>query len=336
MFNLFNLFKKTSYTYTFTGLLPDLRPQSEKDKDYLFTEAVAFASPVSWTEKNVWRTFPELDQKGQFSCVAHTMAKLLGINYFLRDKTYLDFSRADIYRRRNNKPQPGMAGNDVFNIAQLGVTLNIFVPSDQDNDAQIDALVVEKYKEEIGSVLKINNYLALIPKDFESVASTIQATGKGVMVWFYFNSSEWSQKFPKIIDQSLSQNTALRHSVTAVDFGLINGKKYVKIEDSAHFGGISERWISEEFFNTRNYYAGYAINFKFEVPDVKPKYIQGDVKSLQDCLKSEGTFPSNIDSTGFMGQITKNAIWAFQVKYGIVSTGILDPITNKKLLQLYP
>ena len=332
------IFKKPKYT--FTGLLPDTRPQFEKDKDYKFEEVVAFASPVNWTEKGgvmPWRKFPVLNQNQQNTCVAHTMAKLMGIMYFLRDGQYLDFSRSHIYTRRINKPGAGMIGNDAFQVAQKGVTLESLVKSDYPNDTPIDNLTIEKYKEEIGSLLNLGNYVELPARDFELVASTIQATNKGVMCWFYFTSAEWSNKYPKIMDGNLQSGNALRHSVTAVDFGLINGKKYIKIEDSAHFGGINERWISEDFFNTRNFYAGYTVNFKFETPDIKPKYIVGDIKSLQDCLKAEGLFPSNQDSTGVFGSITKNAVIAFQTKYGLTpALGNVGPLTTAKLVLLYP
>ena len=336
---MFNFFKKTNYN--FTGLLPDLRPDSEKEKDYQQSEILALASPVNWQQKggNIpWRSFPVFNQNQQNSCVANTMAKLLGIKYFLRDGRFLDFSKAHIYTRRVNKPQEGMVGYDAFEIGKKGVTLESLVPSDYPNDTPIDALKIDRFKEEVGEVFKIKNYIELPTKDFENVASTIQATGKGVMCWFYFNSSEWSQKYPKVIDMGLSMNTGLRHSVTAVDFGLINGKKYIKIEDSAHFGGISERWISEEFFNTRNYYAAYLINFLFEEPDaLKPKYIVGNVVSLQDCLKHEGLFPLNVDSTGFFGAVTKKAVVYFQIKYNLSpALGNVGPLTTAKLSQLYP
>lgn len=339
---MFNIFKPKP-KYTFTGALPDDRPQEAKEKDYKFKEAVAMATPVNWTEKGKtvpWRSFPVLNQQQQNSCVAHTMAKLLGIMYYLRDGQYLDFSRSHIYTRRSNKPGAGMISNNAFEIARTGVTLESLVKSDYPNDTPIDALKIEKFKEDIGSVLKIGGYIEIPAGDFETVASTMQATGKGVMVWFYFTSPEWSQKFPKIKDNLQNQYDykALRHSVTAVDFGLIDGKKYIKIEDSAHFGGISERWISEDFFNTRNFYAGYAVNFRFEMPEDinKPKFKNGDVKSLQDCLKYEKTFPANVDSTGFFGPITKKAVIGFQNKYGIYPSGALDAMTIDKLKNLYP
>ena len=295
------------------------------------------ASPVDWKEKTSWRTFPVLNQERKNTCVANTMAKLLGIMYYLRDGIYIDFSRSDIYRRRVNKPTAGMVSNDAFQIAQNGVTLEDFVSSNQLTDAEIDALAVEKFKEEIGSVLKISNYLTIPSGDFETVASTIQATGKGVMVWFYFNSNEWSSKYPKVIDNQLTSVNALRHSVTADDWGLIKSKKYIKIEDSAWFGGINERWISEEFFKARNFYSAYAINFKFDAPDVKPHYIQGNVKSLQDCLKYEQLFPSNIDSSGILGPITKKAVIDFQIKYGLnPPLGNVGPLTTTKLVSLFP
>ena len=69
----------------------------------------------------------------------------------------------------------------------------------------------------------------------------------------------------------------------------------------------------------------------------KPSYDES-VKSLQDCLKHYGTFPSNVDSTGYMGNITWKAVRDFQVKEGLHPTGVnnVGVKTKARLHQLYP
>lgn len=57
-----------------------------------------------------------------------------------------------------------------------------------------------------------------------------------------------------IVSGNIPFISALKHSVAVVDYGLRNGKKYLKIEDSAHFAGLTEHYISEEFFKARNWF----------------------------------------------------------------------------------
>jgi hypothetical protein len=148
--------------------------------------------------------------------------------------------------------------------------------------------------------------------------------------------------------------------VAAVDFVLVNGKKYLLIEDSSHFGGINRRLISEEFFRARNWFARYPMNFIFDsesptpLPQPeKPKYTfknvltfgmtNGDVKALQEILRYEGLFPTNISLTGYYGAISAKAILAWQKKYAVAPLSELDSLqgrrvgdkTIKKLNELY-
>lgn len=362
----------------YNGAHIDTRPVEAKLKDYHFGETVAAAAPVNWTEKTKYRSFPIFDQDGSGSCVAQTMAKLMGIMYWLLNGVYVHFSATHVYQRRFNKPDGGMAGVDAFDIARKGVTLEALVPSQKMSDAEMDAVKIEAYKEEVGKVFALSNYLTIPVRDIETVASIIQQTGKGVMVWFYFKSAEWdkdpSVKYP---DLDLYAASTARHSVAAVDYTLYKGKKAIVIDDSwgPNAGnGSGQRVIDEDFFKTRNWFAAYPINFKFQegspapTPSPTPtptptkptynftkqlKFIpwdtsknqpadmvahnaqKPDVTALQDCLKYLGLFPSNIQSTGYFGAITKDAVLAFQKRYNIDMVGEVGPITRAKLNELF-
>lgn len=291
------------------------------------------------------------------NCVAQTEAKELGMMRFLKDGNYVHFSATDIYFQRSNKPAGGMAAVDARNIIKNnGATLEVLVPSQNMNDAQMDAVVIEPYKREVGGVFKVPNYIELPAKDIETVASVIQTTGKGVMVWFYFKREEWTAH-PIILDPNLKLEDLeanVRHSVTAVDFALVGGKKCLIIEDSwgTSFGVAGQRVIDEDFFKVRNWYAGYLVSFKFDTSSLpnKPQHtfltdlefgmVNGDVGALQDCLRFEGLFPINAQSTGYFGAITKKAVQGFQVKHAIVSAGgagygRVGPKTRAKLNELF-
>ena len=348
-----------------TGALIDDRPQEEMEKDYLFDEIVAATNPVHWREKpqSQWRSFPIYDQDGSGSCVAQAVTKTLGILYWLRNKSYVHFSATHLYQQRSNRPAAGMHAVDAWNIARNGVTLEELAPSQMMTDAQMDLMVVEEYKRRVGEIFKIPNYVALPVRDIETVASTIQTTGKGVMVWYWFTGREWTD-VPRILDSNLPLRgtSTLRHAVTAVDFTYHKGKKALIIEDSwgPGHGTGGRRIITEDFHNVRNYYAGYPLQFKFEDdifnPDPKPRHtftremrfsptfsIDPEVRKLQDVLKFEGMFPRNTDSTGYYGAITARAVLQFQKKYQVASLTELEalqgriagPKTIQKLNELY-
>lgn len=356
----------------FLGALPDTRTEEAKQKDTNQIELVSSAAVVNWQEKpeSQWRKFPDQDQDGSGSCVAQTIKKLAGILLWLKEQTYVTFSATHIYQRRSNRPGGGMIGVEAFDLWMQGITLEQLAVSERLNDSQMDGLKIETYKQDVGKVFKIGGHVGIANKDFEGVASTIQQTGKGIMVWFYFTSDEWSPFIPVVKYPTLDLYAAAtsRHSVAAVDYFLVNGKKYLLIEDSAHFGGITRRLISEEFFKARNWFVRYPMNFTFQdqttpppqpqpqptpVP-VKPHYHffkvlefipldangnisnpakhaaqKNDVVQLQDILRYEGVFPANVQSTGYYGATTAKAVYNYQVKHNVAPLSELNSIVPK-------
>jgi hypothetical protein len=180
------------------------------------------------------------------------------------------------------------------------------------------------------------------------------------MVWFYFKYEEWTDK-PVVKDfgLDLAGEKTCRHSVTAVDYALINGEKCLIIEDSwgPQYGLGGQRIITESFFKIRNWFAAHPMNFKFDDQGpTKPHYTftkqlnfqtvyhaDADVKALQGILKFEGLFPSNVENTGNYGPITAKAVLAFQQKYNIglpaeilsLQGRVVGPKTIAKLNELY-
>lgn len=352
-----------------TGALLDTRSESDQQKDYYTVEAYASAPVVRWVEKpfESLRSFPRQFQAVSNSCVAQTIKKLMGIGYYVANGTFIQLSASHVYQRRSNRPSGGMIGIEAFDIAGKGVTLEELAPSQNMNDAQMDSVKILPHYDAVGKLFAGGGHIGLPIGDIDSVARTIQESdGKGVMVWFYFTSREWSQKVPQVMDTLASPYDArsLRHSVSAVDFFLYNGKKAIKIEDSAPFGGISERIITEDFFRQRNFFSRYMINFKYEEvsPDPGPsittvphhrfsstlKFIplkpngdiadtqlntfqKKDVVALQEILKAEGFMPKNIESTGYYGSITAKGVLGFQKKYHVASDAELDSLLGRQV-----
>ncbi len=54
-----------------------------------------------------------------------------------------------------------------------------------------------------------------------------------------------------------------------------------------------------------------------------------EVRAIQERLKERGLFNSNV--TGYYGEITRNAVLAFQRQHGISQTGTAGPVTLKAL-----
>src|SRR3990167_7896440 len=145
-----------------TVALEDPRTEEDKAKDYLFEEIVSSAEVVDWKEKDfsTIRKFSVRNQKNSLTCVAQTIAKVVEVLLWLKEKTLVPFSATPIYQKRENTGG-GMYGVDAFNIARNGVTLEALVPSQFMSEAQINAYPVENYEEEVGKVFKIANYVVL-------------------------------------------------------------------------------------------------------------------------------------------------------------------------------
>lgn len=328
------------------GALVDQRTAEEQERqDVRIDEVVATSAAVTWREldpKDV-RTFGIQNQSQKSDCVAESRRKLKRILFSVNLGYDLDFSAVALYRQRVNYPNPGMIAIDAINIdKEYGMTLDALVPSDAiKNEAAANALKVDELNDDVAKAFRIfDNDIRFTNGDLDFPAATIQKTRKGVMMWFFFTSEEWSREVPVVIDRSLrlGSGRALYHSVVGVEPALYKGQEGIWIDDSAHFGGLHRRFITRDFYKQRNFWASYPMSFKFERETAtdRPHYEVDNVVSLQDCLKYEGTFPLNIESTGYFGTITRQAVRDFQAKYGIDQVGVVGPITTAKLKELYP
>lgn len=269
----------TAYQGQHLGANEDTRSDTEKQSDQHFGEIVAGASvaSVTWLKKvaDSWRKFPVFNQDGSSSCVANTLAKILGILRWLQDGVFVHFSPAHVYRRRVNFPGEGMIGDDAFKIGNEGVTLDAIAPSDNLSEAQMNAVKVPEYGIEVSELFKLADAKPILLPigDIETAASVIQKTGKPLMLWFFFTYREWAiangvagdWNRPKVLDSIQDRNGSgvIRHSITGVDFTLTeDGKKAIVCEDSAPFGGFVRRVIDEDFFLARNFYAAYPMALK--------------------------------------------------------------------------
>lgn len=323
------------------GALREELPAIDESKKIKFEEIVSGATPVIWTDKgNNIRKFPDYDQKRTMMCGAFSAKKMLGILYWLKENTWIEFSEEDVYQRRKNRPGVGMYMTDVFDLMKKGITLKVLTRAVIKTDADADNCKIEPYKRDVGSVfaLKDANPIWINAKDIEEIASIIQVTGKGVLLNVFFIEEEWSREVPKVIDLGLTYGSqrALLHFGVATDFTLRNGVKTIVFDDSAPFGGLLRRYLTSETLKARSQYGAYPMTFKFAEEEIKPKFT-GTIISFQECMRSIGKFPSNVSLVESFGPVTRSALNDFQKAYGLpqVSNWPLEPKTLAKVKELF-
>ena len=330
---------------THTGVILDPRTEVEKAKDFQADELVTFAL-VDWKEKpkSEWNKFPIRDQNGSLTCVAQTGAKVLGVENHLEESKFIEFSARDIYERRANKPSGGMWGQDALSIlSKFGATTEEKLPSQNMHEYEIEAPFVRTEEDLIIAKKYRGGGYVQLPIDIDKVADVVLNQKKAVMIYIFGDYSEWDVYIPKVNKPETTVNNAyFRHAITVVDAFLFKGEKCVLIEDSwgKGFGEQGQRIVTESFFKTRVYFAGYLLNLS-NAPEqtLKPKYTftkilkfgisNPDVKALQDVLKYEGLFPVTVPSTGNYFQVTAKGVLAFQRKHKVANDVELVKLAGK-------
>lgn len=333
----------------YNGVLTDDRSEELKGKDYNINSpefATAFA--LNWTEKDPtqWKKYSVRNQNGSGSCVAQAFSKALEIIYALNEKDaqkfYEVYSATPIFKRRQNFGTTGMYLYDAADITKkLGTTLESLCPSQNMNDAQIDASNIPETPTKISGYIYTNN------KDFYGIAGMIEQYGHCILT-FNSNYEEWTS-IPEF------KNTPVKwgHCVCATDYVLYKGKEYIVVDESWGHGATefdAKRLISKEFLTARCTGAVSLLPVKkVELPKYvfQNKLIYGiknnDVLMLQKALQILGFFPSGVTTTGYYGNVTVEAVKKFQLAYkdeiltpsGLTNpTGIFGNASIKKLNEI--
>ena len=317
----------------YIGIIEDPRSEEEKSKDFNYDGLIPSSIPLVWEEKETVKGYKVKNQDGSSSCVAQATAKLLGVHEVFEGKEYTDLSPKFIYTRRSNYPSGGMWFNNALEIAtRYGTCKESSLPSDFKGESfMYDKTEPETVKDE-ALLYKAKNYIA-IPIDIDKIAEVINQ-GYGVLLGFRFDYNEWVEK-PFLKSGSKLE---CHHGVAGVDFTLIDGKKYIVIDDSwgPGHGRGGQRFISEEFLETRCTYAGYVTSLVYEPEDTDFHYqwlrnmrfygvsnVKKDVMALQKALQIRGYFPQNAKVDGIFGAITLKAVKNFQKSFGLVVDGIV-------------
>lgn len=324
----------------YDGLQIDVRSSSEKEKDYF---AVEIYSPEEvkpqWraVQENGWRKYQVRSQDGSGSCVANTVAKMLEVKRKLAQGDDVKFSHAPIYINRSNKPSAGMIGVNALELGcKLGSCKEEDFPSENKNDAQLDVLKLPANFEMLNNLVKPSNYLVL-PRNFDYVAGVVLKEGCA-MLWFESDYESWNKDIPT---PNAKKRGEVRHSVTAVDAVMVGDVQYIVIEDSwGKFGKYEgQRLITREMFNDAILFAATFTDFQYNIQETviypfSNVMVFGeksvDVERLQEFLKGKGFFPA-IKPTGYYGNVTRKAVYYFQMTNKVASSAELAALAGKRV-----
>ena len=329
----------------FTGVLGDPREDVRFQNGYSIDEVLAASSPINWVKKVISEVvqYPVWNQDRTLACVAFSKARQISVKIFELTGVWIDFSPASIYQLRSNAPGGGMFipdANDIVN--KRGVTLDALMKSQNLSEIQINTVKRTKIADLFANAISeaVVRYL-YVPVDIDRIAQTIESK-KAVSLLVFATYDEYSRMVPVVQNPNLvMRDAAIVHEVVGVDYFLDqDGVKRVYINDSAHFGGLAVRELTADFLHKRCVIADVLDVFTFEPgsePE-KPTFIEGNIISLQKCLRYEGLFPVGTDFVEIYGPITIKAVNAFQLKYGLatIGTGTVGPKTKAKLHELYP
>ena len=323
----------------YNGALTDL----PDERDYQSREIGCYA-PVEWIEKKTFRSFPNKDQDGSYSCVAQAVSKILGIENYLEEGRYFNLSARDIYVRRSNAPAGGMFFREAMKIGkESGATLEALIPSDGKSEVEMNKIDDKTpYTEVVGRLGRGGEFVAITDRtDIDAIASII-ASGKAVLLGFRFDYDEWDLLVPVM---KAGSQLSCGHGVAGVDFTLHNGIKAIVIDESWGYKNIKQRIIIEDWFTSGRcvsaWYYENLPNNKALSEDEIPKYqfntdlsfgmTGDDVKKLQEILIAMGLL--NIkEPTGYFGSLTKSAVIEYQKSKGISPTsGVVGPLTRVEL-----
>ncbi len=319
---LSDIIKNMDTLTSYKGVAEDPRTDEQKALDYSHHDILG-GSPALWTEKTSWTTLDLRKQSSSSSCGMQAGAKAI---------TFFDSSvmSALPYKFRSNYPSLGMYQQDVGSIlVNKKTTTEVLAPSEEMTEDQMNSAVIPNLREHGISAyyfLPVGNAL-----NMDLLAQALQQ-GHSLHIGLSSNIDEWTD-VPKVLTEPLT----FSHFVCSVpnNFLLHNGEKAVIIDDSCNaystLGGTGQRILTESFIKAR-VWGIMALIPLLVTTQTKPVHTFNadlsfgstgvDVKALQDILKYEKVMPSEIDSTGYFGTLTKAAVIKLQEKY---ATEILKP-----------
>lgn len=316
-------------TKYYTGANPDPRSSAQKMTDYLHEERLMPAGsgiPYGNTQISQSPFFYE-NQNSTSSCEPHGIGLALAIERFKETGVYQRLSWLFNYRLRSNYPGEGCFLQNVFaNYQAKGAPAYTELPDVQTEDQADDIVITPQMYTDATVFAGLEYFQVQTPNNIDTL-NAIAEQGHAVAITIYATYQEWAQQYPTIIDASLSITAAaVNHCICILPNSgfMLNGKKYLVIQDSAWFGNYMLRYISEDFIKARVYGAGYWDKVSVMGSGPHPVHVftnvlavgmrSNEVQLMQQLLISEGLLPNDC-ATGYFGGLTLAGVHAFQAKY---------------------
>lgn len=330
----------------YNGVCPDERSKVDKAKDYQHDELFGSQS-VEWLTKSQAtkseELFPIRDQKNTSSCLCYAVCTAL----YSTEKENL--SPGFLYSQRINKPQEGSIYYDIAGLVKdYGVPSETSLPTPT-TESKINALKISDQVKTEAKKHTQKAYIFMYEPTIETLAS-LSNQGIPVVISIFGNYNEWSSDYPIVQDPSLNpSNAPINHAITVLPYSgfKYSGIEHIKIQDSAHFGGLVFRDLNKSWVTKRVKHAMYFIDMEFEDSDF-PDHLRGytwnkdlyigtrgqEVQRLQEFLRYKGFFPKTINGvpfecTQYFGGITRKAVIEYQTSKGIKpNVGYFGPLTR--------
>jgi hypothetical protein len=313
----------------YIGEVNDNRKQSLKDKDYSLDE-LDFGSQDYLTKKEADKAKGKLtnrDQKNTSQCLCFSTCTVL-------ENTEGEvLSPVYLYTQRANKPQEGCM---YWNIGDIVVNQGVAPEKDlitPAKEAEANAVKITPELKKVAEPFRQKAYLIKNNPTIDKIKDIVNS-GDALVGSIFATSKEWSQEYPEVIDKDLIvDNAPIRHAIAILPNSafIYKKKKYIIIQDSAKFGKITFRYLSEDFIKARLRVIQDYIDLDYVEPIkwITPPNLKGykftrdltigdrgdDVYALQVLLQENGLFPANQEPTGAFYGITRQAVKDFQEKF---------------------
>jgi hypothetical protein len=332
------------------------------NRDYQWHEVGYGTMPFDWNtgfdiESKLGFKLKVKDQNGSYSCGGQAWSYLAEVLEALNTNTYEPRSAKYIYAQ-TYVPSGGSAGRDNSNIfCKQGVAEESKLPSYDSGQPPQEGFMRRSeditYEIRNNAKLSMASSYAQIGTDIESFATAIRDNGGAIIGITGSNNGTWNSiaPFPPVPGADLWY-----HWIYCGKAKIISGKKHIGVFNSwgNAAGDNGWQWISEDYFKTLIYiFSGWTHVYNGNPPVAPFKHTftktldygmsDPEVQWLQKALTLEECFPDTISPTLFFGNVTKQSVQKFQVKYNIVSSGSssttgfgrVGPKTLAKLNSIY-
>ena len=348
---------------------PGGRIDTADPRDYRFHEVAMALPPFDWAkgydaEAEIRAAIADQnfklgikDQDGSGSCGGQAWSYQAAVLRAIYKKIYSERSAKFLYSQ-TFVPGGGSAGRtnaDLF--VKAGIAAEALCPSYDNGQPPSEAFMerAADISEAARADAKTDEALsyAMVNGSIDDHAQALAANHGNILLIRGSNNGTWGSFEPQ---PPKAGESIWAHWIMGAKALLVNGVKKIIFPNSWGKNVGHDGWqsIGEEYFNAQIPNVGPAILYGW-THLFNPNVVTGfhyvftrdivmgessqEVTMLQAALQQDGCFPAGIKPTLFYGDITRQAVLKFQIKYGIDPQGLngtrVGPHTRAKLNELY-